>query len=68
MIANAGNGKSYILCTRCEGITASGERCRCYAVGKVNDIPYCRQHEAKELALAMQKTPKNVCPGAANEG
>jgi hypothetical protein len=33
---------------RCEGITASGEQCRCWAVQPINEVPYCRQHGEKE--------------------
>lgn len=45
---------------RCEGITASGEQCKCYATERVNEIPYCRQHAAKELrALASEANTKD---------
>lgn len=46
---------------RCEGIKRSGEQCKCYAVQRVNDIPYCQQHAEKELrAAAIDETPKKV--------
>jgi hypothetical protein len=45
---------------RCEGITASGEQCKCWAVERVNNIPLCRQHAEKELrALAGQPHTKD---------
>lgn len=34
---------------RCEGITAAGLQCRCWATQRVNEIPYCDQHAAKVL-------------------
>lgn len=43
---------------RCQGITAAGEQCRCWAVERVNGIPYCKQHAQKELALARDETPE----------
>jgi hypothetical protein len=50
---------------RCEGITAAGEQCRCYAAMRVNDIPYCFQHAQKELrAVAIEKpVPLGEKPG-----
>jgi hypothetical protein len=54
---------------RCEGITASGEQCRCWAVQRVNEIPYCRQHGEKELrALAVNVHTKDGLPGRPLEG
>lgn len=41
---------------RCEGIKASGERCKCYGVMQVNSLWYCKVHGEKELsAVAIQK-------------
>jgi hypothetical protein len=34
---------------RCQGIVAAGRQCKCYATQKVNDIPLCDMHAAKEL-------------------
>jgi hypothetical protein len=34
---------------RCEGITGAGKQCKCWATQKVNDVPLCEQHAAKEL-------------------
>jgi hypothetical protein len=48
---------------RCEGITAAGEQCRCWATERINNIPYCRQHAAKELrAIAMIESTPQVRP------
>jgi hypothetical protein len=53
---------------RCEGITASGERCKCYAVQRVNEIPYCHQHAEAELrALAGNTAAPTVGPGEGGE-
>lgn len=49
---------------RCEGITASGEQCRCWAVQRINEVPYCLQHGEKELrAIAGQESTKDGLPG-----
>ena len=37
---------------RCEGVTAAGVQCKCYATQRVNEIPYCDQHARKELNVA----------------
>ena len=66
MIANAQIvGDLRAMGHRCEGITAAGEQCRCWAITFINGIPYCKQHAQKELALAMAVA--KVRPGAANE-
>jgi hypothetical protein len=56
---------------RCEGITASGEQCRCWAVEKINEVPYCDQHAAKELrAIAGDDEARRLgrASGAAGGG
>lgn len=45
---------------RCQGITAAGKQCKCYATQKINEIPYCDQHAAKATreAVAMEDDTK----------
>lgn len=45
---------------RCEGITAAGEQCKCWAVQQINEISYCKQHAQKELALAHGETVEDL--------
>jgi hypothetical protein len=53
--------KSVSASERCEGITATGNQCRCWATERINAIPYCRQHAAKELrAVARDETKRMV--------
>jgi hypothetical protein len=60
----------YDTTKRCEGITAAGNQCRCYADRKMNGVPYCRQHAAKELrALARNDAASTVGPaGSQTQG
>jgi hypothetical protein len=44
---------------RCQGITAAGVQCKCWARLRINDVPYCLQHGERELrALAINKASR----------
>jgi len=47
---------------RCEGVTAAGKQCKCYATQTINGIPYCDQHAAKVTGeeIAMEDDTKEV--------
>jgi hypothetical protein len=54
---------------RCEGITAAGEQCKCWATRYINEVPYCDQHAAKELrALARNESAPTVGTAEKKEG